>query len=433
MGHPHKQSLEITHSSAGSSPTLAIGAPNHGTPLSMAEPTPGEGLSSDPYFCPFGLVPKEIFDAIAGFLPPPSRIFLGLTCKGLYEWSFVGGVPKLDYGETGTLLVGLERDLKRRFVCFDCRKLHSFDPLAGEAWRGQAEPASYDWIASLSHGCPPQDKKFQILSFAPKGLNVTGASSLPTEFEWVPNPLSNPVAFSVAHLIMNRHRYGLEHGIPITALDRHEKSSRLVLLTTDPTYPPESALCEFSFDQNAEIIDGELFLFRRHRVTGPAHPSLREKGLVGIMGLPICAHIRPWDLDDLIQRRRRESAPSGSQPSTPEGFSMNISCTFCCTDCAVSFRKGADDDGGEFSVQLLTYHYFGACQTLDSPFLFFLRLPISEHRRRLLPAWGAGTVRRAFLKRQGYAYADQGDGEGSFRWDPKGHLRRRRPCRRDDP
>lgn len=175
-------------------------------------------------------LPPEILLLIADYLPDEAKGALALTCKMLW-WRWESTFRNKD---TWALVLGLvERDIPGVFFCYECGRL---EPLKRQR----------------------RSKYHRPLRSPEPHLNLdakTTLSRLITPWVW---PEYMRLNFYHAHLVMNAHRYGARHGMPLETLRREKKGfyrpSRWSGFRTLPVATRTS--------WEPRIIDGELFVRR---------------------------------------------------------------------------------------------------------------------------------------------------------------------------
>lgn len=244
-------------------------------------------------------LPRDVVLCIADHLPPESVAALALTCRALWLESSWKRVIK-DPGTRLGLLPLLVHDQPGIFYCYNSRKLHRIN----EKMRPGDARYWYDWAccSTCIYG-----KKWRLYFFH-------------------------------AHLVMNAHRYGLSHGLPVDGL-RSSRKSRL-----------GPHLVERS--REARIISNELFICDSLCIR---EPQLRENDVRLLLDRissyeRICRHEffdDPWSIT--MMRNGTLIFPKNTR-----------SCQLCLSEGEVDVKRDRGQRGWVITAR--SYHQLGRCE-----------------------------------------------------------------------
>ncbi|CAM1501667.1 Fc.00g036510.m01.CDS01 [Cosmosporella sp. VM-42] len=339
--------------------------------MSKTRPKPRRCLeASQTTFCGFSHIPVDLLFMIFDLLPPVAAITLSLTCKSLFAtFSQAGRLQNvLASSEDWTaFLLCLERDIPNHYLCFGCMKLRDFYPFHKLAWRGQKH----------------RDCGREALRRLGPIRGIRPAMEVMVQLHsWRPEAGGPEVAFSEAHLVMNRHLYGDRHGLPIKTLEYSysgENDARGVHLYFPPGYSPPSfprpqdPTTPWKFIQNttAKIINNELFLARLHRVSAPPMSAYLFEKFINSLGWPICHHLvcsAGFLAPDQPKTPWRKCIPQlhYQDPFRPRDSRRGFGgCSDCFTDYMVSMQ--GSNGKSNWTFELTTYHRLGSCRSIDDP------------------------------------------------------------------
>ncbi|KAH7353927.1 hypothetical protein B0T11DRAFT_357267 [Plectosphaerella cucumerina] len=281
-------------------------------------------------------LPLDILFLIADELPPLPLRCLALTCKGVYfHLSPLFSREALSEEDKRTLLLDLEKEIPEVYYCFDCRRLHRWDP----SWT----------IHNFRHHRPLGEH------YVSK-LNLPGLR------------LDHPLM----RLVMNRHLYGPAHGLELRSIEANNQiicsKERIIYLQT----------------WRARIIHDELILRSVntiwHTHNDPA--KLREFIDKGGKEMVSCWHVCVRDTDPSNHRWGLETASdrvAGMQrpvDEVSEGYfaacdRLTSRCATCESDFETDIRWTKPPSGRKGWVVTITgYHRLGdtrdpMCPRLD--------------------------------------------------------------------
>lgn len=394
-----------------------------GTPTQPLSTLPGNSLPG---------LPTELLYMIRLSLPLASRIALALTCKKIRD-NF--GIEQLKGKNATKLLLLLEKDSPTKFVCFGCSKLR---PLIRHLTRG--------WVDKGHKLCG--DHRKRILTFLHETSEdqtwchlrkVTKYTIRYNLHVWKPLRTGPKISFSEAHLVMNRHRYGPRHGISLDflkqdfdietfircwnhdhfSLCKDSPNGRYGLRPEEqgnvnhptPAGPGNGqGLWSFGFKYSAMIVDDELHVVRLHRVSGLPVRRCRFLSVMYHLHLPICNHLaeqESWETENSINPwyiLLNKALDSSVSNDIGEVFAGNLagkyvdgSCGYCFTDYEILVKRDEDT----WTLELVTYHRLGRCETPDDPIWQCLASPlkqISIGRERVDPSFGPGRTREKWYE-----------------------------------
>ncbi|KAF5025953.1 hypothetical protein F66182_1988 [Fusarium sp. NRRL 66182] len=236
-------------------------------------------------------LPPEIILIIAQYLPGASLVSLSLTCRP-YRTLLARAARhiKLEGTEMENFLCQLEKDSTNWYFCYSCVKLHYWNSL----WSNQGR---YDCWFKM-----------------PKCVDdYTG---------WQPSEHDLHIRYTHARLIMNRHFYGSDHGLPLTTLNYNDRVRRC-----------ENGV-KHQWSSQARIIQDELFVCKTLRFWHRRDQQMRE--LLSLFGLRICPHINGFKSDVSWCYTIPELAKA-LEVLEPCENSFG-SCPACLTDYSLSIR-----------------------------------------------------------------------------------------------
>ncbi|CAH0027586.1 unnamed protein product [Clonostachys rhizophaga] len=308
-----------------------------GTPTQSLSTLPGNGLPG---------LPTELLYMIRLSLPIASRIALALTCKKIRD-NF--GIEQLKGKNATKLLLLLEKDSPTKFVCFGCSKLR---PLFRHPTRG--------WVDKGHKLCGDHQKRTLTVlhetSEDQTWVHIRRVTKYTIRFNlhvWKPLRTGPKISFSEAHLVMNRHRYGPRYGI--------------------------------SLDFLKQDFNMETFI----RCWNHDHFSLCKDPPKGRYGL------RPEEQGNV-------NHPTPAGPGNGQGlwsFGFKYSAMIVDDELHVVRLHRRDEDA--WTLELVTYHRLGQCETPDDPIWQCLASPlkqISIGRERVDPSFGPGRTREKWYE-----------------------------------
>lgn len=302
-------------------------------------------------------LPADILYLVSDQLDTASVHALALTCRDLYCIGFPKTQRKLRTEEKKTLLTTLERDRfgQGHFYCHKCNKLHNYEPT-----------------------CGPQDEEEVEGSLLDCGLRDVFA------------PTGNPFGLGYHHarLVMNRHFFGADHGIPLDNICVTNEAHRGRTTITCTT--------------KARVIHDELFLHRAYtfRVPDDAAAAAEFRRCTGHRDFRLCEHVSFLRNSSVYQQGIPElqARPRGGAGAGDDQFLACYkapgSCGLCLLDYDVTIERGGEEEGeheeeedsqdqpqpqadsdsdrsteeGQQNVWQMTvnaYHQIGACRSPD--------------------------------------------------------------------
>ena len=297
-------------------------------------------------------LPADVLFLVSDHLDAASVHSFALTCRDLYCVGFPKTERKLKAPEKRALLTLLERDRfsQGHYYCHKCNKLHSFEPECG-----------------------------------PTGVEVTDAS-VKCGLRDVFAPTGNTFGFGYHHarLVMNRHLYGPEYGIPIENICVSHEAQRGNLTVSCST--------------KAKIIHDELFLHRTYTFTVPNGAVSEFRKCTGHRDFRLCEHLPLLRSSSVyqqgipeLQARPIDGASATTATTTTEEQFLACeqapgSCGLCLLDYDISIERAAGDGnapasdstaaaaaaasdshatGCVWQVTINAYHQLGDCRSPD--------------------------------------------------------------------
>jgi hypothetical protein len=177
-------------------------------------------------------------------------------------------------------------------------------------------------------------------------------------------PTTCRIPYYHARLVVNRHLYGSNHGLPLHVLNERTRSSHHV----------DGVRVRLS--QHARILNGQLLILSTTSMTHRRGDSVALRDHIDRLGHPVCKHLT-------LKQRFPYSSPlplpelangTGSTPFLVRG-PVHGSCIFCLVDYSVDIvwqgaRKG-------YKIEVLVYRGLGDCRT---PFSWHWRTNSWLHR-----------------------------------------------------
>lgn len=367
----------------------------------------------------------EILDMIARELPPPSRVALALSCKAIIAvLTSTRAIRNLNRREIIEALQLLERDTPGHFLCFGCLRLCPWKPGNRLRWRGQAHEKCGGYVKRTSLKYRARKRGDGPLQFWPAGGYPLRCIFFPLavhRLAWKPRTEGPVIFLSEAYQVMNRHRLGHPFGLPLESLERQFYCERYLTLDKeelvgdhfslqkfthgrrpltrhrrdriiDESSPesgigrdlsepsPPAQLWKFYHEYKAKIIDGELFICRIHRLTGPPVASWRFTKLLHDLALPVCQHLftrtkPPASFGPITTQPEREYPRTATHlpllRSIPHRYFSPSeptvgSCDTCFTDYVI-YITVALAGKRDWQLELTTYHRLGSCSSPDDP------------------------------------------------------------------
>lgn len=286
--------------------------------------------------CPSRLeqLPPELKLKICEYLSPASLTALFTTCKSLravlIHNNMIGKLPNLDQEQRVEFLSLLERDLGNRFyVCTVCAKLHRFEPWWGPREVGH-EPRGLN--------CPLLDDKWRLWPYCLGWYHV--------------------------RLVMNRHLYGPEYGVPLQNLEaaRNYPSNYRF-------YWGRRSDVGWHQEWSARIVNDELFLRAKHTIHD--HHEHRLRHIIDTEFYGVCRHktLNAPLLSPLAPPHWFNRVPiDPAAPLFVECEESLGSCIQCLTDFTIKvrLRKPGDADhntqidGRDWEITIIAYHQLGS-------------------------------------------------------------------------
>lgn len=378
-----------------------------------------ESCQSTPHQIDFiSFLPPEIKLMISDKLPYASKILFALTAKAMYRCLCpVRNYRDISEHDLMEVLLHLEKDNPDLFICFSCKKLWPFKGSHPRGWLGQGhtvcpKPVKHRVRASTSED---QDRTLQRWEQGP-------CFKAPLHI-WRPTNGPLEVSFAEAHLVMMNYHHGSLYGLPLKALAQNFSFSRAIDLDNsggmESHFPLEQhmgrprpypvrpkTVWDFEHRYSANIIDNELYVTRRHKITGPVVAPYHLARLMDNISLPICNHIYyelllgkdkngvgkapvydPFCLNwshevpefknlegSCLAHRLGWYEPTGIQPWNGIYHEQGRrSCPTCSTDYDLTLQ--CNEDSG-WNVILTTFHRLGQCRTMDDTWLSFNSFPV---------------------------------------------------------
>lgn len=273
-------------------------------------------------------LPADVLYLVSDHLDIASTYALSLSSRDLYSVGFPKKKQKLKARDQRLLLTLLESDhlASGRFYCHRCNKLHNFEPDCGP--RG-SETTVDSTIINTKVKCGLRDV------FAPTG-NTFGFT------------------YHHARLVMNRHVYGPEHGIPVENICVNNKAQR--------------GNVSIDCTTAAAIIKDELFLHRTYTFIVPGGAGVAEfRKTVGHRDFRLCEHLAFFRNSSVYQQGIPELQTRPRLALSDDGFltchKMPGSCGLCLMDYDISIQR---PEGGEaWQVSINAYHQLGDCRSPD--------------------------------------------------------------------
>ncbi|KAI5864103.1 hypothetical protein GGS23DRAFT_562968 [Durotheca rogersii] len=322
-------------------------------------------LSSTDGESPFPLVSLSADLAVLiadSFLEPASAVALSLTCKDLKSLLFASSLQRLRLLDLEELLLLLERDSAApypKYYCYDCTRLHSFDP-------ADRRPGIV-----LNPGATLQD------TCGGRNTRFPGSRLM--------------ISYRHARLVMNQHFYGPQGGLPSSVFDVEYRAG-----CSDPWTQKWSAM----------VVDDELFLSATHTLAFTGH-DLEFRTYLNQHTHQICVHVgtnkvianHHWM--DVLQRMAtytpRKAKCFSRKTRWPNSYIINItngdecaptvameppnqrlkcswyipgSCGFCATDYTTTLERFNPENWHsqeQWRLTIVTYHQLGSCRSPSDP------------------------------------------------------------------
>lgn len=200
---------------------------------------------------------------IFNLLDPQGAVAFALTCKGLHEHYFRMSMDRLRLAtrsQKRAMIAYLEGDIGRgSCYCPFCRKFHR--------WSHDQTLVSNDHLQHNTHLCSENPEY---------GFSANPFRASPAH--------SGDITYDIARLVMNRHLYGPEHGLPMSVLEKRENSEWKPISLPSRKHRPAAMHKEMWF---VKIMMDELYLSRhlslRFGPQGNPAPRAREYGMFGVV------------------------------------------------------------------------------------------------------------------------------------------------------
>ncbi|CAH0047251.1 unnamed protein product [Clonostachys solani] len=295
-------------------------------------------------------LPNEVLDIICRSVPVESRIALALTCRRTF-----GGIifEKLKGKKLTRLLLLLERDSPTRFVCFGCRKLRRLVRHPTQGWDDKGHELCGDHRKgrlTFSHETTEDN-----------WVHCIRTTTYEVRFNlhrWQPRKDGPKISFSEAHLVMSRHRYGPRYGLSLDILKQELNFDCCIRLWTQDYFPLDEYLPGGRYGllpEEPRDFKQSMYPEALKRITRPGWPIIGP-------GL--------WSLGHTYD-------------AMVVGDELHV------------VRLHRRDENG-WTLELVTYHRLGRCQTPDDPIWQCLASPsryFGIGRENIDPSFGPGRTR----------------------------------------
>lgn len=285
-------------------------------------------------------LPPEIVLLITAHLDDCALASLSLTCRSLHGlWKRRS--PSLGLTEKEKLLLLLEKDTPSVYYCHQCVKLHHWHG----RWSRRLPPVS---VEHLPCKWDPHKQLFLVLTCH--------------------------IPYFHARLVMNRHFYGPNHGVPLHIFNNRAQSY---------TRWDEITISE---SQHAHIFNDQLLL-----MTGMSYAHAKGDAVALRLHIDshageVCQHLTlttlgsrgvpmefPTELPAMAWRQiplqLPELAKKGNEPGQFLACGPSFgSCVFCLTDYSITIRWLGERKG--YKIEVFVYRRLGDCRT---PFDFHWR------------------------------------------------------------
>lgn len=295
--------------------------------------------------------PPEIILLIVDHLDTPSRVLFALTYKKLHSLCFPSNL-NLNQRENQELLLLMEIDTTKHYFCHYCTLLHT--------WRLKYVGLN-GWVLLDLLPCNPNRPYSKTFSF----------------------PGFFGMDYRFAHLIMNQHFYGPEHGLSPQTFNKSEVSYR------------DRSICRVTgnYTSTWRIIDNKLLNMRALNIKGKCEGLQRYFRNISLRA---CYHLAseekcckgpPTQLPEL---KEAQTTPKTFFPC----YQSSRSCSVCLTDYCIDVIPSLE---GDFNIKLLIYNQLGECR---SPYdwnwqsmTFYNVLQEAGPREAFQVEYGAGSIR----------------------------------------
>lgn len=270
-------------------------------------------------------LPADVLYLVSDHLDTISAYSLALASRGLWAVGLPKKQLKLKTRDQKALLTLLERDrfANGRFYCHRCNKLHQIEPNCGPKGVAETEDGSLK--------CGLKDV------FAPTGNSTFGLN------------------YHHARLVMNRHIYGPEHGIPLESICVNHKAQR--------------GAVEIDCRTAAAIVMDELFLRRTYSFTIASGAGVADfRSCVGHRDFRLCEHLAFFRNSSVYQQGIPELQARPRRGSDSSDFLTCYkapgSCGLCLMDYDVTVTR-LDGSRDAWQVTINAYHQLGDCRSPD--------------------------------------------------------------------
>lgn len=326
-------------------------------------------------------LPEDIIYLFQTHLDPVAKIAFSLACRGLYKTYFAGARiarESLHHTEKRRIVFLLEKDVaNREFFCPYCRRFRSFGP----GWRVGLGACSFE----TSHNTSQGDQSLAVQRDSCPGRSLTL------------NDIRGPeVSFHLGRLVMNRHVFGEDCGLPLSCLE----------VTDLPVKAQGEGKYAFTWKQTqrARIIHGQLYLRCTHVLDQAEQDDIDavtlKRGLNALSRYNFCKHRYTGTPDFNPGLFKRWMLPGSSRLEDRDQFiahsGSEFGCQYCSTDYTTSAEWREEPCGkGSWVIQVDAYHQLGVFRHTND--LYYQRacsravLPHSLFST--LPVFGFGPVR----------------------------------------
>jgi len=261
-------------------------------------------------------LPVEIILMVVAYLDGCSLASLSLTCKSLHGLWDPYSMP-LILPDKEKLLLWLERDIPYIYYCHHCTKLHR--------WHGR-------WSRSI----------------APFYLERLLCKQNSDNHFYI--PITCQIPYHHARLVMNRHLYGRNHGLPLHVLNERARSS----------HHPDGVIDSRS--QHARIFNQQLLILSTISMTHRRGDPLALRDHIDRAGHLVCKHLT-------LRQGYPDSYPTPlpqlAKGTGPDAFLacslVNGSCNSCLTDYTIDIIWQGAKKG--YRIEVLVYRGLGDCRT----------------------------------------------------------------------
>lgn len=299
-------------------------------------------------------LPEDIIYLLQTHLGPVDKIAFSLTCKALHKRYFTGARKARESAsntEKRRIIFLLEKDVaNREFFCPHCRRFRSWGP-------GRSEGPG-DCSFATSHNTSPHGQSLAVQQDSCPGWSLT-----------INDRRGPKVSFHLGRLVMNRHVFGEDCGLPLSCLE----------VTDLPVKAQGEGKYAFTWKQTqrARIIQNQLYLRCTHVLDQAEQEDINaatlRHGIKAMSRYNFCKHRYTGTTGDSFFNPdlfKRWLPLGSSHLEDRDQFIAHSGSEFGCPQCQTDYTTSAEwreelCGKGSWVIRVDTYHQLGSFRPAD--------------------------------------------------------------------